>query len=482
MNAGNCRATSTATMQSQASRLRSFLGPLPSRSECHILAAMRQSIISFLLVSSLAAASMAQRPSADRPQAIAITHVTLINPNTASAKRDMTVIIRGDRIVVVRPSRIAHIQKGTTTVDASGKFLIPGLWDMHVHLGTDDFDQKQVLRLFITQGVTGIRIMSGMPRHHFWREEIERGSLLGPRLLIASRAIAGRSSFAGNAIKVNDAEEARAAVKIAQKEKADFIKVHDGLSREAYFAIIDESRRLSLKVAGHVPDSITAAEASNAGQISIEHFTGLSDAEIDPTKADALIAILKKNHTAVCPTLIMRRNYSVLDDRKLVEDPRLRYLDKSWKGWWLNMVSSADKSPASEWAGRRETVQREKLLVAKFHRAGLQILAGTDTSNPFVMPGFALHDELAILVESGLSPMEALRSATINPAEFVKKTATLGSVQTGHAADLVILDANPLADIHNTTKISAVIVRGRLFDRTALDKILKEIETAAAKD
>ena len=369
--------------------------------------------------------------------------------------------------------------RDATVIDASGKFLIPGLWDMHVHVGTSDYEKEQILRLFITQGVSGVRIMNGRPKHHLWRQEIERGYLLGPRMVIASRVIAGPTSFSSSAVKVNNADEARAAARQAKAEQADFIKVHDGLSRESYFAIIDEAKKLGLTVAGHVPESITAAEASNAGQKSIEHFTGLIEAANDSAKAEALIPILKRNHTWLCPTLIMIRNYAMLDDPGLANDPRLRYLNQGWKGWWLDRVREAKTMPATEFAARRETVRKGKALFGRFQKAGVQILAGTDDSNPFVVPGFGLHDELAMLVESGLSPIQALRTATINPAKFFQQIQKLGSIETGKVADLVLLDANPLADIHNTTKIYAVILNGRVLERKALDKILIEIEAAA---
>jgi imidazolonepropionase-like amidohydrolase len=301
-------------------------------------------------------------------------------------------------------------------------------------------------------------------------------------MIIASTAIAGPSSFVSGAVKVTTIEEARAAVRKAKQEGADFIKVHDGLSRPAYFAIIDEAKKLRLTVAGHVPESITAKEAAEAGQESIEHFTGLSEAETDPAKADALIPVFRRNRTWLCPTLIMRKNYAVLDDRTLADDPRLRYLNASWKAYWQNMTNGAGNIPDTEWAARREMVRREEALVGRFQRAGIGILAGTDTSNPYVMPGFGLHDELAMLVESQLTPMQALQTATINPAKFFKLTRSAGTIEKGAIADLVLLDANLLEDIKNVEKISAVIVQGRFFDRRALDTMLAEIETAARKN
>jgi imidazolonepropionase-like amidohydrolase len=447
----------------------------PSR----ILLGMKKVLASLLVIFHVAVSLCAQQNSADGRKPIAITHVTVIDTKGGAVKPDMTVIIYGGRISAVRKSSQVRISGDSQVINAAGKFLIPGLWDMHTHIGNDDFDKNSYLLLFIANGVTGIRIMNGTPTHHLWQLEIERGVLPGPRMFIASPIIDGPKSFLSGVVKVNNEEEARAAVRKAKQEGADFIKVHDALPRVAYFAVIDEARKLGLSVEGHVPASITAKEASEAGQKSIEHFTGLAEAEIDATKADILIASFRKNHTWNCPTIIMRNNYAVLDDPTLANDPRLRYVKPSWRNSWLSMTKGSSNLPVTEWSGRRETVRREKALVGRFQKAGVGILAGTDDSNPYVMPGFSLHDELRLLVESGLTPMQALQAATLSPAKFFNQTASFGSVERGKVADLVLLNGNPLEDIRNTTKISAVVVNGRFLDRQPLDRILAEIEAAA---
>jgi imidazolonepropionase-like amidohydrolase len=440
---------------------------------------MKRALVSLLVIFSVSMSLCAQQNSASERKTLAITHVAVVDTSGGSVKRDMTVIIAGGRIAAIGKSHTVKIQRGTRVVNAVGKFLIPGLWDMHVHIGNDDFDKTAYLRLFIVNGVTGIRIMNGVPQHHLWRQEIESGALLGPRMVIASRIIDGPNSFVAGAVKVSNAEEARAAVRKAKQEGADFVKVHDTVPRAAYFAVIDEAKTLGLLVEGHVPAAITAKEASDAGQKSIEHFTGLAEAETDTAKADTLIGIFKKNHTWNCPTIIMRNNYAVLDDRSLANDPRLRYVKPSWKSSWLSMTDGSTSVPATEWASRRETVRREKALVGRFERAGVGILAGTDDISPYVMPGFSLHDELVLLVESGLTPMQALQAATLNPAKFFDQLDSLGTVEKGEFADLILLNANPLEDIRNTTKISAVVVNGRFLNRQELDRILEEIEAAA---
>jgi imidazolonepropionase-like amidohydrolase len=439
---------------------------------------VRHPFPSFLLLFALSQFLVAQERRTRPHNLFAITHVIVIDATGAPAKTDMTVIVAGDRIVAIGKSNTIHLPRGTRTLEATGKFLIPGLWDMHVHIGNDERDKTSYLPLFIANGVTGIRIMAGEPEHHLWRKEIESGALLGPRMVIASRIVDGPKSFLSDAVIVHNEAEAREAVRKAVHEGADFVKVHDNILRTEYFAVIDEARRQHLPVEGHVPAAITATEASGAGQKSIEHFTGLNEAENDPRKADELIGVLRKNHTWICPTIIMRNNYAVLDDPQLANDPRLRYIRPTSRNGWIKMTTGSSSLPASDWAGRRETVRREKLLIGRMRREGIGILAGTDNGNPYVFPGFSLHEELVMLVESGLTPMQALQAATLNPAKFFNQHNSLGTVEKGKLADLVLLDSNPLADIHNTSRINAVVVNGRLFQRSSLDEILVRVEAA----
>ena len=429
--------------------------------------------IALLLIILLPTLVAAQVNQATQSRPIVFNHVTVIDVRTAALKSGMTVIVRGNRIAAIGKTGKLKVPKDAEIIDASGKFLIPGLWDMHTHFGTDDFDKNSHLRLFVANGVTGIRIMDGEPEYHLWRRETEIGNLLAPRMLIASRVI----GF-GDLSNISETKT-RAEVRRAKQEGADFIKVHDYLSRESYFALIDEAKRLELPVEGHVPTSITAAEASQSGQKSIEHFTGLDEAKSDDIKAEALISVLKKNHTWLCPTIIMRSNYASLDDKSFAEDTRLKYVKPSWKKRWLNMTKDAVNTPADEWLKRRELVRNEKALVGKMQRAGVRVLAGTDDANPYVFPGFSLHDELAMLVEAGLTPMHALQAATFNAAKFFNKSDSLGTIEKGKLADLILLDANPLDNIGNTKKINAVVLNGRLFDRNALDKLLADVENAA---
>ncbi|HSS20402.1 MAG TPA: amidohydrolase family protein [Pyrinomonadaceae bacterium] len=419
------------------------------------------------------------KPINANPQSFAFIHVTIIDATGAPPKRNMTVIIRGVRIATIGKTSTTRLRRNVRAVDATGMFLIPGLWDMHVHIGDNNFDRDAYLSLFVANGVTGIRIMDGLPEHHLWRREIEEGTLLGPRMVIASRIIDGPTSYLSGVVIVSDAFEARQAAQKAKQAGADFLKIHDKVPRDAYFALIKEAKLLGLPVAGHVPESVTALEASNAGQRSIEHLTGLDEAISDTHKADLLLATFKRNHTWNCPTLIMRHNYASLQNPSLINDPRLKYTKASWRLRWGRVAVEAGTWPADEAKNRKAIIEKQDALVGKIQRAGLGILAGTDDGNPYVIPGFSLHDELGLLVGSGLTPLQALQAATINPAKFLKQASSLGTVRKGRLADLVLLNANPLKDIRNTTRIEAVVNNGQYFDRASLDKILRRVEKTA---
>lgn len=404
---------------------------------------------------------------------LAFTHVNIIDMTGAKPHLDMTLIIVGNRIARIGKARSVRVPRGAEVVNAAGRFLIPGLWDMHVHLGDEAFDKNFNLRLFIANGVTGIRLMDGDPAYHSWHREVDSGTLLAPRMVIASQIIG-----IGDLSNIS-AAQTREEVRKAKQAGADFIKVHDKLSRESYFALIDEAKRLGLPVAGHTPDSISAEEVSQAGQKSIEHSSGLAPAGSDDAIAAKWFALFKKNQTWQCPTLIMRHNYAGLDDSGFADDPRLKYAKPSWVEVWLRMTQAAKTWPSGEAAKRKETIRKEDALVGALQRAGVGILAGTDSTNPYVLPGFSLHDELALFVKAGLTPMEALRTATYNPAKFLGLIGSLGTIERGKFSDLVLLDANPLENISNTKMIAAIVVNGRYLPRKSLDEMLADVEAAA---
>ena len=450
-----------------------------------------------------------QSPQTPRP--LVFTHITVIDATGAPAQPDMTVVVRGDRITELGKSGTVRAPEDAQVVDATGKLMIPGLWDMHVHWLHRDY-----LPLFIANGVTGIRLMWGMPMHHQWREGIEKGALLGPRMAIASAIVDGPKPIWPDSLAVGTDAEGRQAVSGSKQEGADFIKVYSRLPREVYFAIADEAKKLGIPFAGHVPASVSVAEVSDAGQKSIEHFTNLLEAcstreeelrkrgaeawsnlpegqaspsraslrpltrlmleTFSPGKANALFARLARNHTWQCPTLTVLRNVASLDDPQIHNDPRLKYMPAGFTEGWnpANDFRFKDRT-AEDYELARSVYRKLTELIVPMRRAGVEFLAGTDVINPYCFPGFSLHDELEIFVQAGLSPMEALQTATLNPARFLGKEKDLGTVEKGKIADLVILEANPLAAIENTRKIDAVVVGGRILPKAELQKMLAEL-------
>jgi ketosteroid isomerase-like protein len=467
---------------------------------------MRKNLSLFLVALGLTATAQNSSTSASQLE-ILITHVTVIDTDTGKEATDQTVTISGGKIADVAKSRNFAASPSTRTVDGRGKYLIPGLWDMHVH-GTK-FDST--LPLYIANGVTGVREMFGPPDANKFRAELAAKHLIAPHIYMASPIVDGKPAIVPNSIEVTTAEEGRRAVDEQKQRGADFIKVYSLLSREAYFAIIDEARRQNIPVAGHVPSSVSVWEATAAKQRTIEHLFGVElgcssrEKDLRPkflaanpfkdewdallletwqsysdSRCKALFAELKKNGTWPVPTLAVRHAFGMLNDPKFTSDNRLRYFSGEFRDWISGKFDSRMKdSSASDFAVIRETYSEESRVTGEMFRAGVPMLAGTDVGNPFCFPGFSLHDELALLVESGVSPIGALQMATRNPAIFMNATDKYGSVTPGKVADLVLLDADPLLDIHNTTKISEVFLDGKEHDRAALDQILASAERSA---
>ncbi|MDB5336688.1 MAG: hypothetical protein JWN70_2307 [Planctomycetaceae bacterium] len=463
-------------------------------------------VIACLTVVALAGALHAQ--AEDPPaKSLAITGVTVIDATGAPAQPDITVIIFGNRIIAMGE---VGVPAGAQVVDGKGKYLIPGLWDMHVHTVSPSF-----LQLYLANGVTGVRDMHAMdPDATFGlRKQVQEGKQPGPRIVVAGPLVDGPNPFVPGSLVAADAAEGRAAVRKLKKMGADFVKVYTKLPREAYLSIADEAKLQGLPFVGHIPESVSAAEASDLGQKSIEHLTGVelasSDKEdelrreavaalvdnqaamellgrigaraadsVSDTKARALYARFVRNGTWHVPTLTVLHSLVSLDDPKFTADPRVKYMPPSLSSYWTLI-----KLPPETAAGLKLRYKRTTGLVRAMHQAGVPFLAGTDTPGvPYVFPGFSLHNELALLVvECGFTPLEALQAATRNPARFFGREKDLGTVEPGKLADLVLLDADPLADIHNTTKIAAVVANGRLLSRPELDRMLADVEASNRK-
>jgi imidazolonepropionase-like amidohydrolase len=436
-------------------------------------------------------------------------HATVIDATGAPAQPDMTVIVAGREIVELGASADVRIPKTAQVVDASGKFLIPGLWDMHVHEIFGDWlpeDEKVTPLLFVANGVTGVRDMGGdLEPLKKWRSRIAAGELLGPRMVIAGPMLDGPVPAFPSSAPVKDAAAGRRIVDELKANGADFVKIQSLVPRDGYFAAADEAKKQNIVFAGHVPDAVRAVEASNAGQKSIEHLTGVFEgcssveAELmskprgpgrarfldtyDPARAKALIALFVKNQTWQVPTLYWEQGEWLIERTNSGTDPLEKYAPAAWKERsWPMFTRDILKSWSTDPIADRERFFRAELeMVGEMHRAGVPILAGTDTAAGVrVYPGFSLHSELELLVQAGLSPMETLQTATRNAGLYLGLPDT-GTIEKGKRADLVLLDANPLDSISNTRKIRSVVINGRYLSRADLDSLLQNVQDAAAK-
>lgn len=456
--------------------------------------------------------------------ATAILHVSVFDATGAALRPDSTVVIQGTRILAVGPFAATAIPRGARLIDGSGKFLIPGLADMHIHLtgaGEPIGSREFIIPLLLANGITTVRDMGGKVEYlKELRAEINSGNRAGPQVFFTGPYLDGNPPSFQPSIVVQTSAEAIAAVQRLRSEGVDFIKVQSRLQPEPYYAIAQESKHENIRFVGHVPDSITAAAASDAGQASIEHLTGVllgcSTREeelrqrklahrpsgethqqvlagdsawtkdlldsLSQQKAAKLFEKFRANYTWQVPTLPLLIHLAYLvpeSDRK--GDPRLKYIPGDVRNNWdktrNNLLNSR---PEADFVLRRRLVQESLAVVKAMNEAGVHIMAGTDATAPNVFPGFSLHEELFYLVQAGLTPVQALQAATLNPAEFLGRSAQQGTIQAGKRADLVLLDANPLEDIHNLEKIQTVVVNGQVLGRSDLDALLTAAERFAA--
>ena len=392
--------------------------------------------------------------TAERDKELAITHVTIIDCTGAAPEPNSSVIIGNGHISVVGPSDRVTIPAGVRVIDGSGKFLIPGLWDMHGHL-TDA--SEDAFPLLIMNGVTGVRDMGGdLAQIDRWRSEIDRGLRVGPHIIRAGPFVDGPKEGVSNRLTVRTPAEARQTIHNLKAKGVDFIKVHNALPPEAFFALMDEARKEHIPVAVHLPNGVSSAEASDAGAASLEHIETISESALWRKGATAktveqavdenlgragqeLFQRFAKNGTWYVPTLVAYERGFVL---------------------WSNDPESLKP--------RLDVHEKQIELVRMMHKAGVPIMAGSDFSDWALVPGVDLHNELALLVEAGFSPMAALQAATLNPAKFLGKTDTFGTIQVGRVADLILLSANPLDDIARTSDIETVVKNGVVYQAKSL--------------
>ena len=466
----------------------------------------RQAISPILFLLLLTGSLHTSAPAQGSSGAYAIRNVTVIDVVSGHASPYLTVVVSGRRITkigknIAIPPR-AHI------IDGKGKFLLPGLWDMHVHTGHPSY-----LGMFIASGITGVRDMGGDAADAntgcesispsiliSWRREILDGRRVGPRMLISGPVVSNTGW--PTSINVFTPNDARKAVRRLKALGVDFVKVYEKIPVEAYRALLREARKHGMSVAGHVPvETVSLLDVADAGQRSVEHirdpllmcFTDKRDELLQFFREDNwkppdakwglerfeqcpdVTKAFRKNRTWLVPTLSVERSKVAVEDPLFVTDPRRDSLPSSVRAGFDQYVARKNGQTEVERASDTLWWRHQQTLVARMHSAGVGILAGTDSACEGGLPGFSLHDELALLVASGLKPIEALRTATINPAKYLRRENELGTIQAGKLADLLLLDGNPLQNISNTKKIHAVFANGRYLSRESLQSMLRPV-------
>ena len=463
-----------------------------------------------------AAPLVAQQPASD--SVTAFEHVTVVDVVAGVTRPNQTVVVQGSRIAAVAPASQVGLSRGVRRIDARGAFVIPGLWDMHVH--ADAWDAL-ALPLLVAHGVLGVRDMGSRGNDGVrWRNAAAAGSI-APHVVTATRIVDGpRGRATPASLTARTAADGRRAVDSVKSLGADFVKVYDWLPVAAYRGVVARAKALRLPLAGHLPVFLSARAASEAGQRSFEHpeggWAGLlvdasrDEAELraeliaradnpdagahlamrqkaswvnrlvrgfDARKLESLAALFARTGTYQTPTLAITRRLNRMPEGNFASSPMARYVPVAARAqignpngpWWRQF----DAEDILAWRAR-DRLQVE--IVRALHRAGAPIMAGTDGGMESASPlGPSLHEELLELTEAGLSPLSALRAATIVPARYLGAVDRYGAVAPGRAADLVLLEGNPLTDIRNTARIRAVVANGRYLRRAQLDSMLSEV-------
>lgn len=486
-----------------------------------------RAFIPFAVIALIAAAVGPCSAAEPPPGGIFISGAAVIDVRTGRM-RVSDILVRDGRIVEVSKKGAKRAPVGAQVVDATGRYAIPGLWDMHLHLAAvPEMDADRVLTLLLVNGVTSVRDTGGpLEKVLAIRKRVNEETTPAPRVRVAGPIIDGSppvhhsssSDAEGSSMTADTPQEAVRFVDTFAERGVDFIKSYEMLRPEVFSALVKRAHEHHLLVTGHIPLSMTTPQALDAGIDGIEHIRGMEfDCAKDPQRllaeriqildehgSDEGSALRRRVHATVRPEAFAEQDQArcaalirefvrkgtwhtptlhIVAFRALryYERPEwkeaLRYLPKSLEQTWRDrLVEYTDDSKYTEWKTQGDWAIE---VIGQMYRAGVRLMAGTDAPGLIFMPGFTLHDELDALVRAGLPPLAALQAATVNPARFFDVEAELGSIQAGKLADIVLLDADPLADIDNTRRINTVISKGRVYDRAALDAMLAPFASEA---
>ena len=413
-------------------------------------------------------------------ETIVIRNVNVVSMTSPKIAEKQNVIVR-DGVIESVSTRLAKMPDGTKVVDGTGKWLMPGLAEMHGHvppLNAPNGATNDTLFLYVASGITTVRGMLGHPGQLDLREQSKRGDIIAPNLYLAG------PSFNGNS--VNSPQEAIDKVRLQKKEGWDLLKVHPGLTRDEYDAMAKTAREAGIRFGGHVPEEVGLEHAIEMGQETFDHIDGyveLLDGEKGPVDEKKLAAIVKKSKDAnvwIVPTsALWEVLFTTIPLDTLKAYPELKYVSQQAVDQWSNMFNDRLKNIPREDA--KNVIANRTRILRALHEGGVKILMGTDAPQQFSVPGFSLHRELLRMREAGMSPYEIVKSGTVNVGQYFAKQDRFGTIEPGRRADLVLLDANPLADISNVAKINGVMVRGRWLSRADLDAGLEKIAKKHAR-
>lgn len=425
--------------------------------------------------------SVAAPPAAD--SLYAFTNVTVVPMDAERALHGQTVVVRGDRIETIAPADRFDIPAGAVVIDGTGKWLIPGLAEMHGHVPPPSAPPElteETLFLYLSQGITTVRGMLGADGQLDLKRRANSGAILSPTLYLAG------PSFNGNS--VSSPEQAEAMVRQQVEEGWDLLKVHPGMTRAEYDAMAETANALGIRFGGHVPAEVGIEHAIAMGQETFDHADGYAealDAGAGPVDEVALAALVRQTREAgawIVPTMALWETiYGTRPLETLQAYPELAYVSDQQVEGWSNYVRNATAAPDYDPAEAARVIEGRNRILAALHEGGVRILMGTDAPQLFSVPGFSLHREFPIMAAAGMSPYEILHSGTALVGEYFSNEDRFGRVEEGHRADLVLLDADPLADAAHLAEIAGVMVRGRWIDRVALDARLDAIRATHAQ-
>ena len=462
-----------------------------------------QSMKNFVFLSLLAAAGFsgcgaaASSPRKSSESLYAILGVSTVDVEKGTIILDQTVLISDDRIEKIGSRAEVKIPGNAALVDGHGLYLMPGLVDAHVHY----FEAPVFGRALIANGVLLVRDM-GMSNEYILplRDQLNRGEILGPEMIATGVQLDGAPAVIPSiAVGLSTPEEGRLAVRRQAEAGVDMIKVYSKLERDVFLAILDEAKQRGLKVAGHVPDSIYIEEAAQAGLLSSEHwfgfekiiarllgdpvpfiYTGMGSQagylsrldEVNPADLEEVYRRLRASGLTVVPTVVTFKDFPNINDLEAGNFMGSDYISPALLSMWKTQWAAQDEIPDVIW-------QSWAQMVNGLNRAGVPLMVGTDLTVPGMIPGYSVHEEMAIWQEAGIPARDILRSATLTPVRFMGLEERLGSIQEGKVASMLLVRGNPLEDIRNAGQIESVFLRGRYFSRGDLDRLLEEARDLA---